>query len=145
MTNKEIMNKSSLNQPICPWLLAGDWLLIALFVFIGQRDHDMAIIASLPSFFSTTLALTLPWTVVAWLMGALRSPRWAELWPWLGRVAAAWLIASPLGLILRAWSRQQGSIAVPFMLVTLGLGVLSMLAWRALAYWWAKRKVAPAS
>jgi len=130
---------SASDKSIAPWLLAGDWLLLLLFVFIGQRDHDMNIVGSLPSLFTTTLAVAAPWTVVAWLMGALRWPGGESWRPWFGRVAAAWLIAAPLGLILRALLRGQSSIPVPFMLVMLGLGGLFMLGWRAVVFWWARR------
>ncbi len=122
-----------------PWLLAGDLITLLLFVFIGQRDHEIALAGSLPSLLTTTLAVALPWTVAAWLLGALRLP--AGDWrPWFGHVLAAWLIAAPLGLILRALYRGQASIPVPFMLVMIGLGGLFVLAWRALAYWLAGRR-----
>jgi hypothetical protein len=128
------------NNKLTPWLLAGDWLTLLIFVFIGQRDHDMNIVGSLPSLLTTTLAVALPWTLAAWLMGALRAPAGMTWQAWFGRVVAAWLIAAPLGLILRALYRGQASIPVPFMLVMLGLGGLFMLAWRALAYWSAGRR-----
>lgn len=133
------MNNST-HRSILPWLLAGDWLVLLLFVFIGQRDHDMNVVGALPSLFTTTLAVALPWTLVAWLMGALRSPAGASWRSWFGRVAAAWLIAAPLGLILRALWRGQQAIPVPFMLVMIGLGGLFMLGWRSLAWWGARRK-----
>ena len=128
------------NKSITPWLLAGDWLVLLLFVFIGQRDHDMNVVASLPSLVMTTLAVAVPWTIAAWLMGALRLPgdesgRW-----WFGWIIAAWFIAAPLGLLLRALIRGQQSIPVPFMLVMIGLGGLFVLAWRAVVYGWARRK-----
>ena len=129
------------NKPVAPWLLTGDWLILLIFVFTGQRDHDMSVVGSLPSLFTTTLAVALPWTVTAWLMGALRHPAGQPPAAWFGRVAAAWLITAPLGLILRALFRGQASIPVPFMLVMLGLGGLFVLGWRAAAYWWARRKV----
>ena len=31
---------SASDKSITPWLLAGDWLLLLLFVFIGQRDQQ---------------------------------------------------------------------------------------------------------
>ena len=120
-------------------LFIGDWLLLLLFVFIGQRDHAMDLVGSLPSLLTTTLALALPWTAAAWALGVLRPPDSAEWRPWLGRVAAAWLIAAPLGLLLRALLRGQAAIAVPFMLVILGLGLLFMVGWRAVVWWWVKR------
>lgn len=125
-------------------LWAGDLLILLLFVFIGQRDHGMSLTGALPSLFTTTLALALPWSVVAWLMGVLRLP---GDWPaatWLGRVAAAWLIAAPLGLILRALWRGQASIILIFMIVALGLGGLFILGWRAAVYGWARRRAARA-
>lgn len=123
-----------------PWILAGDWLLLLLFVFVGQRDHGMNVTGALPSLFTTTLAVALPWTVAAFLMGALRLPENGTWQGWFGRVVAAWLIAAPLGILLRALYRGQGAIPVPFMLVMLGLGGLFMLGWRGLVYWRLARK-----
>ena len=121
-------------------LLIGDWLVLLLFVFIGQRDHEMALVGSLPSLLVTTLALGLPWTAAAWALGALRPPAGAGWRPWLGRVAAAWLIAAPLGLLLRALVRGQAAIPVPFMRVILGLGLLFILGWRGIYYWLRMRR-----
>ncbi len=125
-------------------LLAGDLLVLLLFVFIGQRDHGMSLTGALPSLLATTLALALPWAVVAWLLGVLRLPGDRPAAAWLGRVAAAWLIAAPLGLILRALWRGQASIILIFMIVALGLGGLFVLVWRAAVYAWVKRRAARA-
>ena len=132
-------------------LLIGDWLVLLLFVFIGQRDHEMALVGPLPTRLQTTLAvgqpgpaptlaLGLPWTAAAWALGALRPPAGAGWRPWLGRVAAAWLIAAPLGLLVRALVRGQAAIPVPFMLVILGLGLLFILGWRGIYYWLRMRR-----
>lgn len=131
------MNTQS--HPLNLRLLLGDLLVLLLFVFTGQRDHDMPIVAALPSLLTTTLALALPWTVAAGALGALRLP--GDDWrPWLGRVLAAWLIAAPLGLILRALLRGQASIILVFMLVVVGLGAVFMLVWRAGVWWWWQRR-----
>ncbi len=127
-------------SPLSLWLLLGDLAVLLLFVFIGQRDHDMSIVGSLPSLVTTTLAVALPWAAAAWLMGALRLPPDEGAKHWLGRALAAWLIAAPPGLLIRAMLRGQSSIAVPFMLVMLGLGGVFVLAWRAGVYWWTNRK-----
>lgn len=127
-------------SPVSFWLLLGDLLVLLLFVFIGQRDHDMSIVGSLPSLVTTTLALAVPWAVAAWLLGALRLPRDEGLTDWLGPSLDAWLIAAPVGLLIRAVLRGQLSISVPFMAVVLVLGGLFVLAWRVGAYWWVKRK-----
>ena len=133
-------------------LLLGDLLVLILFVFTGQRDHAMPIVAALPSLLTTTLALAVPWVVAAGAMGVLAlgpdrsasglpSADLSGLGAYLGRVLAAWLIAAPIGLILRALLRGQASIAVPFMLVILGLGSVFMLGWRAGYYWLGMRRL----
>lgn len=126
-----------------PWLLAlGDWLVLLIFVLIGQRDHNITGTGAIPSLITTTLSVAVPWTVAAVLLGGYRPETAVGLWPWLGRVLTVWLIAAPLGLIIRALLRGQGAIPVPFMLVMIGLGGLFMLAWRA-GYWrWRNRTVA---
>ena len=137
--------------PINFRLLLGDLLVLILFVFTGQRDHDLPIVAALPSLLTTTLALAVPWVVAAGAMGvlALRPDRSASGLPsadlsglgaYLGRVLAAWLIAAPIGLILRALLRGQASIVLVFMIVLLTLGGLTMLVWRAGVWWWVKRR-----
>lgn len=129
----------------CPALLAGDYLVILLFVFIGQRDHDMDIVASLPSLFMISVAVILPWAAAAIPLGVMRLPdshTAAARWSWFGRVAAAWLIAAPLGVVIRALVRNLTVIPVAFLLVMLGLGVISILAWRALVYVLTRRRTA---
>jgi hypothetical protein len=128
----------NIRQSIDFRLLLGDLLVLLLFVFIGQRDHAMPIVAALPSLLTTTLALAVPWAVAAWALGVLRRPsgHWR---PWIGRVLAAWLIAAPLGLVLRALLRGQASIILVFMIVLLSLGGATMVAWRAGMWWWWRR------
>ncbi|HOU42633.1 MAG TPA: DUF3054 domain-containing protein, partial [Promineifilum sp.] len=118
------------------WLLAGDWLVLLLFVFIGQRDHGIAGQGALASLLSTTISLVVAWTAVALVLGGYRlrpDPGWRV---WLGRVANIWLVAAPLGLVLRALLRGQDAIPVIFILVALSIGGLMMVGWRAAAYWW---------
>jgi hypothetical protein len=124
------------------WLLVVDWLVLLLFVFIGQRDHNITGTAALPSLMATTQALAIPWTVVASAWGVAGIARLADAssggmarHDWFGRVLTAWLIAAPIGLIFRALGRGQSTISVPFMVVTLGVGGLFILVWRAIVWW----------
>lgn len=130
----------SIKNKISVPLLVGDLIVLVLFVFVGQRDHDMNIVGSLPTLFTTTLAVALPWALVAWLMGVLVLPGRGERSAWLAQVVAAWLITAPLGLVLRAALHGQKQIIVMFMLVLLGLGGLTMFVWRAAVVWWAERR-----
>ncbi len=114
------------------WLLLGDWLVLLLLVFLGQRDHGMSGAGVFSSLLLTTFSLALPWTVAAALLGANRPTAGMGWQPWLGRALNAWLVAAPLGLVLRALLRGQAAIPVPFIMVMLGVGGLFVLAWRAL-------------
>jgi hypothetical protein len=121
-------------------LILGDWLVLLLFVFIGQRDHQITGPGALPSLLLTTFAIALPWTLAAAVLGAYRFEDGLTIQRWLGRVLNAWLVAAPLGLVLRALLRGQSAIAVPFMLVMLGLGGLFVLAWRAAVFYIERRR-----
>ncbi len=123
------------------WLLIGDWLVLLLFVFIGQRDHAISGPGALPSMLNTAFSLALPWTVAAFALGAHRlrpDPGWRA---WLGRALNAWLVAAPLGLLLRALLRGQDAIPVVFILVATSIGGLMIVGWRALAYWLVARRL----
>lgn len=126
-------------------LILGDWLVLLLFVFIGQRDHNMSGPGTFTSLLITTVSLAIPWTVAAFLLGAYKLEDSLTLQRWLGRVLTAWLVAAPLGLLLRALLRGQGTITVPFMLVVMGLGGLFVLGWRGVYYWLANRRRRPAA
>jgi uncharacterized membrane protein YfcA len=132
-----------MNQRIM--LLLGDWLVLILFVFIGQRDHNMSGPGTFTSLAITAVSLAVPWTLAAAALGAYRLEVNLNWQTWLGRALVAWLVAAPLGLLLRALLRGQGTIAVPFMLVVLGLGGLFVLGWRGVYYWLASRRRRPAT
>lgn len=117
-----------------PFLLLGDLLILLVFVLIGQADHQTLnrsnpLVGALPNF----LPLAGAWLVMALVLRAY--PRAAlSLRAFLGRSALAWLLAAPLGLFLRMMLLQRGGIPLPFLLVTLSIGGLLLLGWRAL-YW----------
>lgn len=108
-------------------LLAGDWLALALFVFLGQVDHD---VVDAGRWLMQVAVLAAPWTVVALILDAHRLPEGGALRAFLSRSLLAWLVAAPLGLVLRAVVQGQATIVVAFMLVTMGLGGLFLLGWR---------------
>lgn len=112
-------------------LLAGDWLALGLFVFLGQIDHE---VLQLSRLLGQTVLLAGVWSVAALLLGALRVGDEGRLSAFLGRSLLPWLVAAPLGLLLRALIQGQATIIVAFMLVTMGLGGLFLLAWRALFF-----------
>lgn len=122
---------------MAPILLIGDLLALFLFVLVGQADHQTIntanpLVGALPN----VLSLGIPWLILAWLLRAY--PRGEAAPPalpgFLGRSALAWVIAAPLGLLVRMLYLGRGSIPIPFLLVTLAAGGLFLLGWR-LIFW----------
>lgn len=121
-------------------LLAGDLLALFIFIFIGQLDHETVdqanpILGALPQ----AASFALPWLVAAALLGAYPSPSsgptshrgdFPGLPRFLARSLNAWLVAAPLGMVLRALLLGRATIPVPFFLVTMGLGGAFLLGWR---------------
>lgn len=119
-------------------LILGDWLALALFVLIGQIDHEMVGANPLPRLLRTTAELALPWTVLGLLLGAFRyTTDWRGFF---GRFVVAWLAAAPLALLLRAYLHGQATIIVIFMVVTMSVGGGFLLAWRLIYFLLRRRK-----
>lgn len=135
-------NNNALPRSGSPWpIIIGDWLVLVLFVFIGQQDHQITGVSALPSLLITSVSLAIPWTVASLLLDGYRPERFSGWQPWLGRVLTIWLVAAPIGLIFRALLRGQETIIVVFMLVLMSIGGLFLLGWRGLVWWWRTRQV----
>ncbi len=117
-------------------LAAGDLLALLAFVLVGQSDHQTInasnpLLGALPNL----APLAAAWLVIAVLLRAFpRGGQAAPLAGFLGRSALAWLIAAPVGLVLRMLWLDRGGIPMPFLLVTLAAGGLFLLGWR-LVFW----------
>lgn len=126
-----------------PWIvLIGDLLAILLFVFVGQRDHNTVDTAQpLLGLLRTGFPFLLAWVTVAWIVRAIPlKPEDLRLRSLLGRAVNAWFIAAPLALMLRGFLLDGRMIPPAFLLVTLTLGSLFVLAWRLIFGWlWQKR------
>ena len=113
-------------------LFAGDLVVLLLFVFIGQRDHSVDDPQPVLRLIVTTAYFALPWTIAALLLGGDRSEP-APLRRHIGLALNGWLIAAPLGALLRSFANGSGVILSPFLVVTLLVGATLLLVWR-LAY-----------
>lgn len=122
----------SIHQRFIPLiLLAGDLLVLLIFTYIGQRNHDLIdprhpILGLL----LTTGEFALPWAVAGWLLGAFPGGDSLTIRPLLTRSLNAWLVAAPLGLLLRAYILGRAVIPTTFFSITLGLGGAFILGWR---------------
>jgi hypothetical protein len=121
-------------------LLIGDVLVLLLFVFLGERDHNIAGDQPLARWLLTTFEFALPWVVAAWVLGAYPSGDAIMPRALLLRSMNAWLIALPLALLLRSLINGTGTIIALFMIVALTLGGAFMLIWRLVfALLWRRR------
>ncbi len=131
------------------WLLVlGDCLAAGLFVYIGQRDHDLVDpVNPLWGVLQSTLMFVAPWVAVgAWLGGFPTALAGASRRPDLGflsRSLNVWLVTALLGLLLRSWLLGRAVIPTVFVVATVGFGGLFLVGWRALfaaAYWITSRR-----
>lgn len=115
-------------------LLLGDTITLALFVYIGQRDHELldatnplgGVLAALAPFLVT-------WVVTAFTLGAFRVSAADMNWRTaLGRWLNAWLIAAPMAVVLRALWLDRAVIPTNFLLAAFVFGGAMLLAWRVL-------------
>ena len=115
-------------------LAIGDLVALFAFVLLGQADHNTVsstnpLLGALPN----VISLGVPWFILAWLLGAF--PKGPITLPrMLGRSALAWVIAAPIGLVIRMLWLGRGGIPIPFLIVTLAAGGLFLLGWR-LIFW----------
>jgi hypothetical protein len=146
-TQPVVVNKARSSRAWQIALVLGDLVALYLFVLAGQMDHEL-LPGSNPLWYTLTRGwpFLAVWLVVGWLAGAFRLPSGVSLRTLaeeLGvRALHGWLIAAPLGVLLRALVLGRSTIPVLFLLTTLGFGALFLLAWRllwGLAYRFASR------
>jgi hypothetical protein len=123
-------------------LLIGDLIAILLFVFIGQQDHATTDVNNpLFGLLRAAFPFLIMWLIVAPIVGAYPSAENITLRPLLVRGLNAWLIAAPLGLLLRAFLFERGGIPAIFMLLTLVVAGAFILIWRLLfGFVWQRRQ-----
>ncbi len=118
-------------------LAAGDVLMLGLFVLLGERDHAISDPQPVLRWLITTAEFALPWLIAAWALGTYRAELSTRTL--LGKTITAWLIAAPLGALLRSYVNGSGAIASTFLVVTLCVGVAMLLVWRVIYFWLARR------
>lgn len=111
----------------------GDVILLLLFAYGGEVTHELAIPDSLVlSVLQAALPFALAWFPAAYAMDALADPRESRPGVALGRAGGAWLIAAPLGIVVRGWLINRAVIPMTFLYVTYALGLTFFVGWRLL-------------
>ena len=110
-------------------IAAGDVLAIALFVSIGELQHEQT---DLLRAGMTLLSFLIGWGVGSTLLGAYSPRATRSARAAVAATAGAWLLADLIAQGLRATSLFPGDAAITFAVVALSFGLLLLLPWRAL-------------
>lgn len=126
-------------------LAAGDLLGLAGFLLIGMADHETLTRAGgVARLVINAGPLLGGWAIAALALGAWDWPPRHGARQWWARTVLAWLVVAPLALLTRALLLHAATIVVIFFLVTLSLGGSVLLAWRALFWLVARRRLVAA-
>jgi hypothetical protein len=120
---------TKLTFPKLTTLLIGDIIMLVLFVLIGQLDHQVQDPQPVLRLIATAVVFAVPYLICASLLGAYQSAKTPLLF---ARAANAWLVAAPLGALLRSFMNGSGVILAPFLAVALAMGLLFLFVWRAI-------------
>ncbi len=128
-------------------LVLGDILAFLIFADLGRRSHGAAAgLSALFEVINTAAPFLLGWFAVAPWLKVYRDERRLTSNPsepqqraplvrvMLQRTTLAWLVACPVGLVLRALFLWRG-IPVSFAIVTFASTLLILGGWRAMFAW----------
>lgn len=120
-------------------LMAGDLAVFVMFALVGRETHASSdpnlVVNALP----TLLPFGLIWLLVSIPMGVYRPNVYRFVPLTIIRTLAAWIVAGPIALYARALLLGRTAIPVPFILVTMGLNGVMLLAWHIFLAWWLRR------
>ncbi len=129
-------------------LLTGDLIALILFVAVGQRDHELVNEQNpILGVVLSTLYFAVPYLIAGVLLRAFNFDADNEgrfYFRFFGRWLNTWLVAAPLGVLIRTFALGRAVIPTSFIVAGMGFGALFMLAWRvpfALWLWWRHRQV----
>jgi len=114
-------------------LLVGDLLALVLFVYVGQRDHDLVNEAyPMLGVLITSIMFAGPWVLTGWLLGAFPSRETLSARSLLARTLNAWLVTALSGLLIRSYALGRAVVPTVFITATLVFGGLFLFGWRIL-------------
>jgi len=119
-------------------LVIGDALVFVIFTIIGMRSHKESL--TLPSVLLTAAPFAIGWFVVSPFIGAFQRNVTRSVSKMSLRTVLSWLIAWPIGLILRGIINQEIP-PVSFAIVTLITNAVFLQLWRVPFAWLSGRKV----
>lgn len=123
-------------------LIVGDIVSFLVFSALGRNNHgEAAGLSALTLIAGTAAPFLIGWFVVASFTGALRGSLLRQPKELLTRTLISWLLAWPLGLLLRALFLQRG-IPMSFAIVVGITNTILLLGWRGIAAYIFNRRAA---
>jgi Protein of unknown function (DUF3054) len=117
-------------------LVIGDALVFIIFAVIGMRSHKVSL--TVPSVLQTAAPFAIGWFLVSPFAGAFRRKTTSQPSKMSLRTALAWLIAWPVGLLLRGIIDHEIP-PLSFAIVTLITNTLFLQLWRVPFAWFTRR------
>lgn len=118
-------------------LAIGDALVFVIFAVIGMRSHK--VVLTVPSVLLTAAPFAIGWFLVSPFVGAFRRRITSRPGKMSLRTVLAWLIAWPVGLLLRGIINHEIP-PVSFAIVTLITNTIFLQLWRVPFAWLTGRK-----
>jgi hypothetical protein len=117
-------------------LAIGDALVFVIFAIIGMRSHKESL--TVPSVLQVAAPFAIGWFLVSPFIGAFRRRITNQPGKMSLRTALAWLIAWPIGLLLRSVIDREVP-PVSFAIVTLITNTIFLQLWRVPFAWFNRR------
>lgn len=132
--------KRTLSPGLILLLGVGDALALLAFSALGRASHHLRGDNPLLGVVLTAAPFLVAWAVIAPLMMTFgRGARaLTTLGRWLVHTAVTWVIAGPLGLLLRSLWLNRPTVPT-FAAVTMATVMVIMGVWRGV-FWWVQRK-----
>lgn len=117
-------------------LAIGDALVFIIFAVIGMRSHKVGL--AVPSVLQTAAPFAIGWFIVSPFVGAFRRKITSQPGKMSLRTALSWLIAWPVGLLLRGIFNHEIP-PVSFAIVTLITNAIFLQIWRVPFAWFTRK------
>jgi hypothetical protein len=117
-------------------LAIGDALVFIIFAIIGMRSHKESL--TIPSVLQVAAPFAIGWFLVSPFVGAFRRRITNQPGKMSLRTALSWLLAWPLGLLLRGLIDREVP-PLSFAIVTLITNTIFLQLWRVPFAWFTRR------
>lgn len=112
-------------------LAIGDLALVSLFVVLGELQHGYDLVAQFGHVVGTAIPFFIGWLLASALVGVYAPTVYRSVRTAITHTALAWVGAALIGQALRATPLFHGTFALTFVLVSIGVGLVLLVPWRA--------------